>query len=91
MKNKDESIRLFTAAIQIDNNYGAAYYNRGCVYCTLKKYDEAILDFDKVIEVDKTNIGAYYNRGIAFNSIHKYEDGKINITNELLNFVNSLL
>ena len=43
--NYQAAIDAFSTAIDLDPNYGSAYYNRGVVYYKLSKYLEAGNDF----------------------------------------------
>ena len=67
------AINLYNKALELNNRYLKAYYNRGLAYACLQDYTEAIKDFDKVIELNPYFAEAYHIRGMAYHyraSIH---------------------
>jgi tetratricopeptide (TPR) repeat protein len=61
----DHAIGAFTRVIEIDANFGEAFYNRGCIYAKKGQNALAIADYDRAIELDKNNFDALHNRGVA--------------------------
>jgi len=54
-----------TKAIELDPQYGSAYYLRGRCNLSLEKYDLALMDFEKAIQLDPTFAPPYYYRGVT--------------------------
>ena len=69
-KDFEEALRLFNIAVQEDQNFYAAYANRGFVYKKLGMYPEALADYNKAEAVDPslaTKDGCLYdNMAIIF-------------------------
>lgn len=61
--NLQEAIKMLDKAIAEDENYIAAYINRGVDKSLLADYAGAITDYSMAIKIDSTNILAYLNRG----------------------------
>lgn len=94
--NLQEAIEMLDKAIVEDENYIAAYINRGSDKSLLGNYTDAITDYSIAIKIDSTNILAYLNRGKnkkrlsddigAINDFNKglalkgYKDGLLTIT-----------
>jgi tetratricopeptide (TPR) repeat protein len=57
----DEGIQEFTAAIDRDPTYAAAYGNRGVAYMLQKKYNKALDDLNSAIRLDPKDRNAFYN------------------------------
>jgi tetratricopeptide (TPR) repeat protein len=71
--NIQQSIELYTKAIELDLNYAKAYNNRGNSWAKLGEYEKAIVDHTKAIELDPNYAKVYYNRGISYNYLEEYE------------------
>jgi tetratricopeptide (TPR) repeat protein len=69
----DKQLDYYSKAIDLDNNYVDAYYNRGWLKNNQGKYQEAIKDFDIVLTIDPKYANAYTNRGFAYNNLHQYD------------------
>ena len=67
------AIADFTAAIQLDEKYAKAYFNRGITKNELGDYESAIADYDRAIELNPQYASAYYNRGNANHELGNYE------------------
>lgn len=52
--NPREAIGWLTKAIEMDDTYAWAYYNRACAYEEIGKAEKADLDFAKALELDPT-------------------------------------
>jgi tetratricopeptide (TPR) repeat protein len=46
------AISDYSSAIELQNDYEAAYYNRGGAFFLLEMYDEALLNYRKAFEID---------------------------------------
>ena len=62
-KNETKQFRILLKAIEIDDKFKEAYYNRGNTYTKINELDKAIDDYTKAIEIDDGYKEAYYNRG----------------------------
>jgi tetratricopeptide (TPR) repeat protein len=60
-------------AIEIEPNYGYAYFIRGFAYSSLKQYDLAIADYTKDIELIPISTRSYINRGLSFMKLKRYD------------------
>jgi tetratricopeptide (TPR) repeat protein len=60
--NLEAALSLFNRAIELDANYGAAYFSRGLVRKRQADLDGAISDFTRSIEL-KPMAEAYLDRG----------------------------
>ncbi len=62
--NNTQAIIYFTEALNLDNNYSDAYYNRGVSYMRTGEYKNALKDFNWVIKysgVDSLQYRSYGN------------------------------
>jgi tetratricopeptide (TPR) repeat protein len=62
-KDYDEAIINYDKAIEVNSNYGLAFYNKGAAWVAKKKYNKAIEDYTKTIEVNPNYVYAYVSRG----------------------------
>src|SRR5687768_18600990 len=60
--NLETALAHFQRAIELDRNFGAAYFSRGLVRKRQRDYDGAISDFTRSLEL-KPMPEAYLNRG----------------------------
>ena len=60
--NLEAALAHFQRAIELDRNYGAAYFSRGLVRKRQREFDGAINDFTRSIQL-KPIAEAYLNRG----------------------------
>lgn len=72
--NYDRAIADLNKSLEINPDYEAAYFSRGCFYMKAERFYEAIGDFTKVIEYQPDNYHAYNNRGFAY--ITGFEDNE---------------
>lgn len=63
--NREDAIKDYTNAIEIDPNNSFAYYKRGTLKFTLGDKEGAIRDYSRAIEIDPKYANAYNNRGVA--------------------------
>lgn len=66
LKKFQESIQVFTKAIEIDEKRVGAYMNRAVSFLALEDTASAITDFSNSINLDRKNWNAYSNRGVLF-------------------------
>ncbi|MCD8031662.1 MAG: tetratricopeptide repeat protein [Bacteroides sp.] len=71
--DKQEAIKAYTKAIELNPQYDTAYYNRGVVKSNLGNKKGAIEDYDKAIEINPHFAVYYNNRGIAKSAIGDFE------------------
>ncbi len=73
-KRYEEAIRLYTQAIQINQQYALAYHNRGLAYYELRQFGKAIADYSRAIEISPKAATYYINRGNVYhNELKQYE------------------
>jgi tetratricopeptide (TPR) repeat protein len=77
MGNLNAAIKDYSTAIQFDNTYADAFFNRAIIYYELEKYHESLADFTMVIQL-KPDAEAYNRRGNVkrkLNNLHgAFED-----------------
>jgi tetratricopeptide (TPR) repeat protein len=61
----DKAITIFSEAIKLDPENGAAFGNRGLAYAKKGDFDQAIADFNAAIRLNPDDARAFCNRGIA--------------------------
>ena len=81
--NKEEAIKLYTEALEIDSKNTIALNNRGILYSNKYKetkdekyFNKSLEDYNKILNTDKNNndINALNNRGILYSD--KYRETK---------------
>ncbi len=72
----EESIELYSRAIDIDPNYSSAYFNRALSYAILNKYQEAERDAETVMDIEPDSYDAPYVMGIVAEYQQDYEGAK---------------
>ena len=60
-------IDYYSKVIALNDQYNAAYFNRGNCYGEIEEYDKAISDFTSAIAIAPTSFAEYYSwRAYAF-------------------------
>lgn len=73
-KKYEESIEIFTKAIEINPNHVKSYLYRGVSKLVLGRIDEAVKDFNKGIELDPNQAKFYFYRGNSQLASNKIEE-----------------
>jgi hypothetical protein len=76
LKNYDSAIYDFDIAIEMNLDYGNAYWNRGLAYDGLKKYKPAINDYTKAVqfmEPGEDMAQVYLQRGVDYALLNQKE------------------
>ncbi len=80
-KDQKRKISLYQRAIEINPDYGKAYYNMGIAYNNmgiayneLKEYKNAIDAYERAIEINPDYGKAYCNMGNAYNELKEYQN-----------------
>jgi tetratricopeptide (TPR) repeat protein len=79
------AIDEYTKAIEADETYVLAWYNRGIAYLMLNKQDEAMDDFEEVLEIDENyfmapyQIATYYAQNEDYAEAEEYYSMVIDI------------
>lgn len=68
-----EALKQYNKAIELDPNYGSAYYNRGLTLSDLENYKDAIRDFTKAIKLNPHDHEAYYNRALCHRNLKGFQ------------------
>lgn len=76
LEKYDDALSRFNNAINLDNNYGLAYKERGNSYYKKKSYEKAVADFNKYASLteDIEDATFYYKKGWSENELGKYND-----------------
>ena len=61
----DRAIADYSRAIEIDPQYGNAFFGRGTAFEAKGDHNRAIADLSKAIEITPQNADAFYDRGLA--------------------------
>ena len=72
-KDTEDKIRLYSKAIELDENFAKANNNRGLIDYDLRQYERAIADYDEAIRLDPKDAAAYNNRGLSYYYLKQYE------------------
>jgi tetratricopeptide (TPR) repeat protein len=67
------ALDYLSRALQLDTNYGDAYYNRGVAHGDLGQYHKAIEDYNQAIRLDPNQADAFINRGNEYNNLGQYQ------------------
>jgi tetratricopeptide (TPR) repeat protein len=70
----EKSVEAFMKAIQIRENFSAAYVNLGVSYIGLGRYTEARRAFEKAIQIKPDSDEAYENLGAVYGKLGMYND-----------------
>ena len=62
----EKAIADYTAAIQIDPDWGASYSERARLYFDAGDYNKAFADYDKAAELDPKDLNKFMDRGYAY-------------------------
>jgi tetratricopeptide (TPR) repeat protein len=73
-KNQKRKISLYQRAIEINPDYGKAYYNMGIAYNELKEYKNAIDAYERAIEINLDYGKAYCNMGNVYDELKEYKN-----------------
>jgi tetratricopeptide (TPR) repeat protein len=65
LRQFQQAIADFDAAIGLDPNAALAVNGRGLVYLPLNQHQRAIADFDRALAIDPNLVAAYGNRGLV--------------------------
>ncbi|WP_016752172.1 tetratricopeptide repeat protein [Leptospira kirschneri] len=63
------SIEEYSNYLKLVPEDASAYYNRGVVHYTLKRYNDAVRDFEKAVEIDPSKTYAFLYKGYAYEMI----------------------
>lgn len=88
-KELHESIKWYTEAVQKQEQFPDAYYNRGLVYQSLEKNDEALADFTKAVEQDPAFAPALYKKTEILQSMDRIDEALVSAQDLVKNFPDS--
>jgi cytochrome c-type biogenesis protein CcmH/NrfG len=72
--DKEESVRAFKKAIDLDPKSGQNHFNLAVVYRQQKHVDDAIAEYQAAVELDPLQSGAYYDLGLLYAQDRRYEE-----------------
>ena len=73
LKNANLALSFFSKVIDVNNNHGEAFLQRGKVYFLAKNFEQAIADFSTTLRINPTNIDALNSRGIANSQLTNFD------------------
>ncbi|MFV0417121.1 MAG: tetratricopeptide repeat protein [Dysgonomonas sp.] len=68
------TLNTCTKIIELDQNDGMAYYNRGSIYSNMRLYEKALSDLNRTIELLPDYGSAYNNRGLVHERMEHYSE-----------------
>lgn len=74
MGHYEDAIQDYSKAIELNPEYGTAYYSRGIVFAKLDQYDKCIADYSTAIKKGIQTAAIYYNRANAYIELEKYNE-----------------
>jgi tetratricopeptide (TPR) repeat protein len=72
-QERDEAIKKFSRAVEIDPKFADAYTNRARAYYEKHDYDRAHDDATRAIDLDRKAARAYVYRAAAYDKLDQYE------------------
>lgn len=72
-QNYPEAVQIFSKAIDVNQNFSAAFSNRCLAYLQLGEYESAIQDCTQAVNLNSSNTEAYLNRGLAYYKLGNYQ------------------
>jgi tetratricopeptide (TPR) repeat protein len=69
---KEESLKEYSLALQLNDSLHQGYTNRGLVLASLGRLNEAINDFNKAIGLNSRSYISLTNRGVAYATLGKF-------------------
>jgi protein O-mannosyl-transferase len=70
----NNSIALFSHAIEVTQNNYIAYNNRGVAYNSIGRYEDAIKDYKQAARIMPDYSEANFNIGVAYGKLNRYQD-----------------
>ena len=67
--NNADAVKVLNKAIDLNPQFGIAYYIRGIAYHSLRNYQQAIQDYNRAIELNPQDAWAYALRGAAYGQL----------------------
>ncbi|WP_020530012.1 tetratricopeptide repeat protein [Flexithrix dorotheae] len=75
-KNED-ALALFQTVIQLEPEYGPAYYSTGLLLAEMKRLDEAVEYLGKAAKLVGNNPRIYYNWGLALQNLNRIPEAEV--------------
>jgi tetratricopeptide (TPR) repeat protein len=72
--NLHESVKFFSASINIEPKQPSAYSNRGIALNKLKRFNEALFSYDQAIALKPDYADAYSNRGGVLKELKRFDE-----------------
>jgi len=70
----NNSITLFSHAIEVTQNNYVAHYNRGVAYNSIGRYEDAIKDYKQAARINPDYSEANYNLGLAYGKLGRQQE-----------------
>jgi tetratricopeptide (TPR) repeat protein len=74
LEKKIDSLSCFKVAIEIDKNFGEAWFQSGMVLIELEEYNSALESFNKAIKINSNYFEAWLNKGVCLNLQRNYKE-----------------
>jgi tetratricopeptide (TPR) repeat protein len=74
LEKKIDSLSCYKVAIEIDENFGEAWFQSGMVLMELEEYDSALESFNKAIKINSNYFEAWLNKGVCLNLQRNYKE-----------------
>lgn len=72
-KDYNEKVDYYTKAIELQSNFGLAYYGRATAHNQLRDYEAAIKDFTATLNYKPGYARAYNGRGFSYLQLREYQ------------------
>ncbi|KKN41715.1 hypothetical protein LCGC14_0720330 [marine sediment metagenome] len=74
-ENYKEALNCYNKALEIEPNFGAAWYRKGMVIGVLGDFQEAIKCHEKALSIEPDFIDAIFSKGMALGIVGETEMG----------------
>jgi tetratricopeptide (TPR) repeat protein len=74
LEKKIDSLSCYKVSIEIDENFGEAWFQSGMVLMELEEYNSALESFNKAIKINSNYFEAWLNKGVCLNLQRNYKE-----------------
>ena len=74
LRKPDDAIKTYDKLLSIDDKFGDAWHNRGCLKLDKDDFNGAVKDFESALAIETINSDAYNDIAVAYFRRKKYDD-----------------
>lgn len=74
LNNKDEALKYFNKALELDENIGRAYIGLAEYYFNIGEYTTSLINYEKAIDLQEGTIDVYFGIAMCYKALKQYED-----------------